>query len=67
METPLPMRTVGRRKTDSLRQFTFVQNVSGALARDVCGLPKGVFRYHSFAEADAWKMTQIAKKLANRR
>jgi len=67
METSLPMRVVGRRQTAPLRQFAFVQEVSGALARDVCGLPKGVFRYHSFEEADACRMNQIGKKLANRR
>ena len=61
------MRTVGRRQTDPLHQFAFVQSVAGALSRDVCGLPKGVFKFHSHEEADAWKMTQIRKRLASRR
>lgn len=67
METLKPMRTVGHRQTDPLRQFAFVQNVAGALARDVCGLPKGVYRFHSHEEAEAWKLNQIGKRLASRR
>jgi hypothetical protein len=62
-------KTVGRR-TAPADPFAFgmaLQKTSVELSKAFgsCGVPRGVFRFHSHEEADAWLMKQLIRKGPN--
>lgn len=62
----MPGKTVGtRRIADGFRFGMGVQKAGASFQRAI-GVPKGVYRFHSHAEADDWLMTKIAEAAARK-
>lgn len=57
-------KTVGRRVPPSGAGLQKTLNqVLASQKRGIC--PRGVYRFHSFEEADAWTMKHLSRKRAN--
>jgi hypothetical protein len=60
------MKVVGRRtQPSSLEDFDALQKTIEVLSGGLMG-PRGVFRFRTFEEANAWKMTMLAKAASRR-
>lgn len=58
------MKVVGRksRVQTSLRRADAMQHLLTALRKGKPFMPKGVFRFRSFEEADAWKLKMLTRR-----
>jgi hypothetical protein len=59
----LPMRVVGRRGKTKVDVVTFdpMQRMVNVLRQGRPFMPKGVFRFKSFEEADKWTMEMLTR------
>jgi hypothetical protein len=63
MDKQLPMKVVGRRGKTKVDAVTFdpMQRMAQTLRRDLPFIPKGVWRFKSFEEADQWTMKMLTR------
>ena len=62
---PFPMKTVGRKpSTGGLEAASGFLEMIVALRGDKPFLPKGVYRFKSFEEADQWSMEMMTRQKA---
>jgi hypothetical protein len=60
------IKTVGRRRLDA-RRFGALQRTLAACRATGAVVPRGVYRFNSFEEADAWMTRTMARTHANLR
>jgi multidrug resistance efflux pump len=58
-------KTVGRRRTEG-REIAALQRTLAAVRRTGALVPRGVYRFQSFEEADAWMTRMMARTRVNR-
>lgn len=70
MEVPVNLdetigKTVGRRSLGDALDFGMkLQEAAASYRGSWKGLPKGVYRFHSHEEAEAWKIRELTKPRA---
>ena len=62
-DKPLPMKVVGRRGKTKVDVLTFdpMQRMVNELRQGRPFMPKGVWRFKSFEEADEWTMKMLTR------
>jgi hypothetical protein len=64
MQDELPMKIVGRKAPpkSGVRAIDSLQKMANQLRKGRAFMPKGVWRFKSFEEADTWKLKMMTRR-----